>query len=109
MADQSSALDALFATIESRKSANPETSYVASLYQKGTSKIAQKVGEEAVETAIEAIQGTPESLAQESADLLFHLLVLWADRGITPTHVMDILQARMGISGLDEKAGRPKS
>jgi phosphoribosyl-ATP pyrophosphohydrolase len=106
MTNPANTLDVLFATIESRKNADPKTSYVASLYQKGTAKIAQKLGEEAVETAIEAIQGTPESLAQESADLLFHLLVLWADRGITPDQVMAVLNARMGIGGLDEKASR---
>lgn len=96
----------LFETIRSRKGADPETSYTASLFAKGTAKIAQKVGEEAVETAIEAIQGNKEKLAQESADLLYHLMVLWADQDITPDEVRAVLQKRVGISGLDEKTGR---
>jgi phosphoribosyl-ATP pyrophosphohydrolase len=101
-------LNTLFDTIESRRNADPSESYVASLLDKGTAKIAQKVGEEAVETCIEALQSNPEKLAEESADLLFHLLVLWADGGITPEDVMAVLEKREGISGLDEKASRSK-
>lgn len=103
-----SVIDDLYQTLLARKSADPETSYVASLYSKGTAKIAQKVGEEAVETAIEALQGNKEKLKEESADLLFHLMVLWADQGITPDDVTSILQKRMGTSGHDEKASRDK-
>jgi len=99
-------INELFKIIEERKSTNPESSYVASLYDKGTSKIAQKVGEEAVETAIEALQGDKEKLAQESADLLFHLMVLWADQGLNPDDIFDILESRLGTSGHDEKANR---
>lgn len=99
-------LEELFKTIENRKGANPSESYVASLYAKGTSKIAQKVGEEAVETCIEAIQGDKKKLAEESADLLFHLLVLWADAGLKPSDITNILENRMGTSGHDEKASR---
>lgn len=98
----------LFATIESRKGADAETSYTASLYAKGTAKIAQKVGEEAVETCIEALQGNKDALKQESADLLFHLMVLWADQGLTPDDVFKILESRIGTSGHDEKANRKK-
>jgi len=99
-------LQTLFETIEGRKNADGEKSYVASLFQKGTAKIAQKVGEEAVETAIEAIQGNRDKLKEESADLLFHLLVLWADQGLKPDDIMDVLESRMGTSGHDEKASR---
>ena len=99
-------INELFKIIEERKGANPESSYVASLYDKGTSKIAQKVGEEAVETAIEALQGDKEKLAQESADLLFHLMVLWADQGLKPDEIFEVLQSRLGTSGHDEKTSR---
>lgn len=98
----------VFETIKSRKNADPEQSYVASLYQKGTAKIAQKVGEEAVETCIEAIQGDKEKLAEESADLLFHLMVLWADAGIEIEDITQILEKRTGTSGHAEKAARSK-
>ncbi len=92
--------------IAARRSASPETSYVAGLFAQGTKKIAEKVGEEAVEAVIAAVaEGKPELIA-ESADLLFHLSVLWADRGVTPEEVMAELEKRMGISGLDEKAAR---
>ena len=101
-----SILDQLFEVIRERKSADPETSYVASLYQKGTPKIAQKVGEEAVETVIEAMQGDKTKLSEESADLLFHLMILWADQDLAPQDVFAILESRLGISGHDEKKGR---
>jgi phosphoribosyl-ATP pyrophosphohydrolase len=104
----SDALQSLFETILSRKGADASSSYTASLFEKGTAKIAQKVGEEAMETAIEAVQGNPEKLKAESADLLFHLLVLWADQGITPDQVFDILKSREGTSGISEKASRTK-
>ena len=89
-----------------RKDADAEQSYVASLYGKGTAKIAEKVGEEAIETVIEAVKGDREKLTQESADLLFHLMVLWADQGITPQQVLDVLEWRMGVPGHEEKAAR---
>ncbi len=98
----------LFETILSRKTADADSSYVASLFQKGRSKIAQKVGEEAVETCIEALQDDKEKIAQESADLLFHLMILWADAGLTPDDVFKVLAARQGISGHDEKAARTR-
>ena len=99
-------LNQLFEIIEGRKDADPKTSYVAALYTKGTAKIAQKVGEEAVETCIEAIQGDKQKVAEESADLLFHLMVLWADAGLTPNDITEILKSRLGTSGHDEKASR---
>ena len=99
-------LNQLYETLLARKDADTADSYVASLYHKGTAKIAQKVGEEAVETCIEALQGDIEKLKSESADLLFHLMVLWADQGVTPDDVLRVLQGRMGTSGHDEKACR---
>ena len=99
-------LDRLYRVILSRRGADPEASHTARLFAKGTPKIAQKLGEEAVETVIEAIKGGPEALAAESADLLYHLLVLWADRGVAPAAVWGELERRQAQSGLDEKASR---
>ncbi|WP_420563245.1 phosphoribosyl-ATP diphosphatase [Thalassobaculum sp.] len=99
-------LDRLAATIAARKGADPETSYTAKLLAKGPVKSAQKVGEEAVEVAIEAALGNPDALASESADLLYHLLVLWTAAGVTPDQVWAKLEAREGTSGLAEKAAR---
>lgn len=101
-------LDDLYQTILSRKGADAETSYTASLFSKGTAKIAQKVGEEAVETCIEALQGNRDKLMGESADLLYHLMVLWADQGIRPEDVYAVLEAREGTSGIAEKNSRSK-
>lgn len=99
-------LDKLYETILSRKGANADTSYTASLFAKGTAKMAQKVGEEAVETCIEALQGNKDKLVAESADLLFHLMVLWADQGIRPEDVYAVLESREGTSGIAEKNSR---
>lgn len=99
-------LDALFTTIESRKGEDIETSYTARLFHKGRVKIAQKVGEEAVETALAAAQNDAQGVISESADLLYHLLVLWAEMGIAPEQVMATLQSREGTSGIAEKASR---
>jgi phosphoribosyl-ATP pyrophosphohydrolase len=99
-------LDDLYKTILSRKGADAGTSYTASLFAKGTAKIAQKVGEEAVETCIEALQGNKDKIKGESADLLYHLMVLWADQGITPDEVYAVLEAREGTSGIAEKNSR---
>ncbi len=101
-------LQSLFETILSRKGADAESSYTASLFAKGTAKIAQKVGEEAVETCIEALQNNPEKLKEESADLLYHLMVLWADQGLTPDDVLNVLEKRQGVSGHTEKSSRKK-
>ena len=108
MTDGALVLDRLFATIVSRRGADPGTSYTAKLFSRGTTKIAQKVGEEAVETVIEAIRGDAGKVADESADLLYHLLVLWADAGLTPADIYARLAAREGIGGLDEKKARPQ-
>lgn len=99
-------LDDLYATILSRKGGDPDSSHTARLFHRGRAKIAQKVGEEAVETVIEAMAGTPEKLASESADLLYHLLVLWADAGVQPADVYAILEGRQGVSGIEEKKNR---
>jgi phosphoribosyl-ATP pyrophosphohydrolase len=108
-AAEAAILDALYEVIESRRGGDAETSHTARLFERGTPKIAQKLGEEAVETVIEAIQGQPDALAEESADLLYHLLVLWADQGIRPEQVWRVLAERFGISGIAEKAARPKA
>lgn len=99
-------LDELYATILARRGGDPDVSYVARLFAKGRNKIAQKVGEEAVETVIAAARGDRDGLVSESADLLFHLAVLWAELGITPDDVLAELQRREGTSGLAEKAAR---
>jgi phosphoribosyl-ATP pyrophosphohydrolase len=101
-------LDRLYDIIESRRGADPTTSHTAKLFHKGRAKIAQKLGEEAVETVIEAMRDDKELLVGESADLLYHLLVLWADCSIKPEDVWAKLLARDGISGVAEKAARSK-
>lgn len=99
----------LYDIIQSRKNADPETSYCAKLFKKGRRKIAQKVGEEATETVIEAVCNNKKQTIAESSDLLFHLLVLWADMGIKPEKVMQELAKRKGISGIDEKNSRQET
>lgn len=102
----SHAIDELFEVIASRRGGDPDASYTARLFDRGTPVIARKVGEEAVETVVEALAGSKNGLTAESADLLYHLLVLWADAGVDPQDVWDELARRAGISGLDEKASR---
>lgn len=99
-------IDKLYQVIEARKSGDPDKSYVARLHFKGLRKTAQKVGEEAVETVIAAVGRNNEDLVTESADLLFHLLVLWSQAGVTPDQVMAELKRREGTSGIDEKRQR---
>ena len=99
-------LDRLHATILARRGGDPEASYTARLLARGTPKIAQKLGEEAVETVIAALGGDREALAAESADLLYHLAVLWADAGLEPAAVWAVLEGREGRSGLAEKRAR---
>ena len=101
-------LDALDALIRSRKGDDPATSYTASLFHKGRAKIAQKVGEEATETVIAAMQDDANGLTGEAADLLYHLLVLLADAGLSLDDVRAELARRAGTSGLTEKANRSK-
>ncbi|MBL8643586.1 MAG: phosphoribosyl-ATP diphosphatase [Rhodospirillaceae bacterium] len=99
----------LYDIIESRKLADPDTSYTARLFGKGTQKIAQKLGEEAVETVIAAVSESQERLIRESADVLYHLLVLWAAKGVKPTLVWEELDKRFGTSGLAVKEARKKN
>ncbi len=94
-------------TILQRRTADPTTSYVAKLTARGRAKIAQKVGEEAVETVIAAMVDDRAGAVGESADLLFHLLVLLADLDIPLDSVLDELDRREGVSGIAEKASRP--
>ena len=100
-------LERLFATVEARRGADPDSSYTARLLARGPAAVAKKVGEEAVETVLEAALGRPDRLAAESADLLYHLLVLWAACGVRPEEVWAALAAREGRSGIAEKAARP--
>jgi phosphoribosyl-ATP pyrophosphohydrolase len=101
------ALARLEATIAARRGTDPASSYTASLFAKGRPKIAQKLGEEAVETVIAAL-AEPETLASEAADLMFHLLVLLADADLSLADVCRELDRREGVSGHDEKAGRSR-
>jgi phosphoribosyl-ATP pyrophosphohydrolase len=87
-------LDELYSVILERKDADPAESRTAKLFARGVAKIAQKVGEEAVETVIEGVRGDRERLTEESADLLYHLLVLWADQGLQPDAVWEALRSR---------------
>lgn len=99
-------MERLYQIIEERRGANPEKSYIAKRLKQGTHKIAQKLGEEAVETVISAIAKDREGIINESADLLFHWLLLLVDSDIKISEVMDELERREGMSGLDEKSSR---
>ena len=102
-------LDSLWATVEARRVAGDVAhSHSARLMARGTAKVTQKLGEEAVECVIEATQGHRAETILESADLLYHLLVVWVDAGIRPEEVWAELRRREGISGIAEKAARPK-
>lgn len=103
---QNHALDRLFARIDLGRHADPATSYTAKLFQRGRAKIAQKLGEEAVEAVIEIMRDDKAALVAESADLLYHLLVGWAELGVTPGDIWTELARREAMSGLDEKAAR---
>jgi phosphoribosyl-ATP pyrophosphohydrolase len=92
--------------IRERRVVDPAESYVASLYAKGSKKIAEKVGEEAVETVIAAVSGSKAELTSEVADLLFHLLIMLADNDLSLADIEVELARREGISGHDEKAAR---
>jgi phosphoribosyl-ATP pyrophosphohydrolase len=94
--------------IANRKSASPDQSYTAKLLSQGVVKCAKKLGEEAVETALAAMTGDKQHIASETADLLYHLLVLLEATGVKLPDVMAELERRQGISGIAEKAARPK-
>jgi phosphoribosyl-ATP pyrophosphohydrolase len=100
------ALDRLAATIQTRKGADPESSWTAKLLAKGPEKCAEKFGEEAVEAIIEAVKGDRDKLTAEAADVLYHLLVMLAARDVTLDQVLAELERREGTSGLAEKAAR---
>jgi phosphoribosyl-ATP pyrophosphohydrolase len=98
--------DRLFEQIQARKSADPAQSYTAKLLNEGIAKCAKKVGEEGVEVAIAALGSDHQARVEESADLLYHLCVLWVASGVNPADVYAELQARESRSGLDSKAAR---
>lgn len=104
--DTDSLIARLYDVIAARKGGDADASYTAKLFEKGTDKIAQKLGEEAVETVIAAVARDRDGTIGESADLLYHLLVLWADAGIRPEDVLAELERREGTSGIAEKAAR---
>lgn len=101
-------LQRLAEVLESRKQADPASSYVAGLYAKGLDAILKKIGEEATETVLAAKDGVAEKIIHETADLWFHTLVLLAHQGLRPEQVLDELGRRFGVSGVVEKAGRDK-
>lgn len=101
-------LDGLFKVIDDRHGKSPKTSYTAKLLADGRGAIVRKLGEEATEVIVAALDETEDEVVSESADLLYHLLVLWAEMGIRPTDVWVELQRREGISGIDEKKSRGK-
>lgn len=104
----SDVLEKLAGVIESRKTQSADSSYVASLFDKGMDSILKKVGEEAAETIVAAKNDDDAQLVHETADLWFHTLVMLAARGLRPEQVLAELERRFGVSGHDEKAGRDK-
>ncbi len=104
----SDVLQQLAQILEQRKQESADKSYVASLYAKGVDSILKKIGEEATETVIAAKSGDKKQIIYETADLWFHCMVLLADQGLGPDDVLQELQRRFGLSGLEEKAQRNK-
>ena len=98
----------LYDRIKERLDADPSESYVAKMHGKGINKIAQKVGEEAAEVIIAALAETRKDVINESADLLFHLSLLWQEKDIDPKLVMQEIERRMEFSGIEEKKNRSK-
>jgi len=101
-------LSELAQTLENRKNASPDSSYVASLYDKGLDEILKKIGEEATEVVIAAKSGEKAAIIHETADLWFHTLVMLAQQGLSPDDILSELGRRFGLSGLEEKANRNK-
>ena len=99
-------IDRLYDQVLARKSADPQRSYTAKLFKEGVAKCAKKVGEEGVEVAVAALTGDNRERVAESADLLYHLCVLWVASGVDPADVYEELRARESRSGLDDKAAR---
>jgi len=102
----SDVLTKLGQVLEARKLADPDSSYVAKLYDKGLDSILKKIGEEATETVMAAKDADSEHIVYEVADLWFHTMVLLAHQGLTPEHVLNELDRRFGLSGIEEKASR---
>ncbi len=102
-------LDKLAATIQARKSADPESSWTAKLLAAGPEKVAEKFGEEAIEAIIAAVKGNRQALTAEAADVLYHLLVMLASCDVPLTDVLRELERRQGVSGIDEKSSRQLS
>ncbi|MES9868470.1 MAG: phosphoribosyl-ATP diphosphatase [Sedimenticola sp.] len=102
----SDVLERLAEVLEERKSAEPDSSYVAKLYAKGLDSILKKIGEEATETVMAAKDGDADKIVYETADLWFHSMVLLAQQGLGPADVLAELDRRFGLSGLEEKASR---
>ena len=99
-------LNKLAAVLEARKKADPDSSYVASLYSGGTDKILKKIGEEATETIIAGKGGNHDEIIYETADLWFHSMILLAHNNIDPQEILNELDRRFGLSGIEEKANR---
>jgi phosphoribosyl-ATP pyrophosphohydrolase len=99
-------LDRLWSVVQSRRTADPAVSHSARLLSRGPAKVAQKFGEEAVECLIEAVAGNHDALVAESADVLYHLIVVWVSAGVSPDEVWTELRRREAISGIAEKAAR---
>jgi phosphoribosyl-ATP pyrophosphohydrolase len=102
-------LDRLWNVVMSRRDADPTISHSARLLSRGPAKVAQKFGEEAVECLIEAVRGDHDAVIAESADVLYHLIVVWVSTGVAPDEVWAELMRREGVSGITEKASRAQS
>ncbi len=102
-------LDRLWNVVMSRRDADPTISHSARLLSRGPAKVAQKFGEEAVECLIEAVRGDHDAVIAESADVLYHLIVVWVSTGVAPDEVWAELMRREGVSGLVEKASRAQA
>jgi len=97
-------IEEIYGVIEQRKGGDPETSYVARTFSGGREHVAKKVGEEGVEVALAGAAGDRKAVVSESADLLFHLMILWSETGVAPAQVLDELSKRRGVSGLAREA-----
>lgn len=106
MSKESQIIEDLYDIIDSRKGGNPEKSYTSKLFQRGRAQICKKLGEEATEVIVASLAQKNADVVAESGDLLYHLLVLWADHGIDPKDIWKELARRTGTSGIDEKKSR---
>jgi phosphoribosyl-ATP pyrophosphohydrolase len=102
-------LDRLWSVVTNRRDVDPAVSHSARLLSRGSAKVAQKFGEEAVECLIEAVRGDRDAVIAESADVLYHLIVVWVSTGVAPDEVWAELTRREGVSGIAEKASRAQS